>query len=58
MKSILTVKEVAKILSVDPETIRRWRKNGKLNGHKLGDRQWRFLKADVEEFLLNKVEQK
>lgn len=47
MDEFITVKEVARRLSVAPWTIRAWAREGKLPAHKLG-RDWRFKWAEVE----------
>lgn len=47
MGKLLTVGEAADILSVDPETVREWLRQGRLPGAKLaGGRQWR-IEADA-----------
>ena len=50
----LTRKEVAKYFRVDPRTVERWLKSGKLKGYKLGKGQtapWRIDMAEVKKFL-------
>jgi len=51
MRSLLTVKEVARIFSVHQNTVRRWTNGGHLKAYRLckrGDR--RFFPEDVYEF--------
>lgn len=51
---LLTRKEVADLLRVDPRTVERWLRSGKLNGYKLGDgatAPWRIDMAEVKKFL-------
>jgi excisionase family DNA binding protein len=51
---LLTRQEVAKLLRVDPRTVERWLRSGKLNGYKLGDGKtapWRIDEAEVQKFL-------
>jgi len=45
-----TVNEVAEMLSVHPETIRRNLKSGKLKGHKVG-KDWRVEESAIRQFL-------
>lgn len=54
-----TVKEVAEMLSVHPETIRRHLLSGKLKGYKVG-KDWRVEETAIREFLTggNKEENK
>lgn len=53
------VNEVAEMLSVHPETIRRNLKSGKLKGYKVG-KDWRVEESEIREFLTgeNKEENK
>lgn len=49
---LLRIREAAEILGVNPETLRRWDREGKLPAIKIskrGDR--RYKKEDIEEFL-------
>ncbi len=49
---LLRIRETAKILGVNPETLRRWDREGKLPAiiiSKRGDR--RYKKEDIEAFL-------
>ena len=49
-----TRKEVAKLFRVDPRTVERWLKSGKLKGYKLGKGKtapWRIDMAEVKKFL-------
>ena len=45
-----TVPELAKLLKVDPETIRRYLQRGILQGYKVG-KDWRIEEAAVKEYL-------
>ena len=50
--SLLTVQEVAKLLAVHPNTVRRWSDQGMLKAYRLGRRgDRRFPKADLMEAL-------
>lgn len=51
MDDILKVDEVAKILKVDPEVIRRWLRSGKLPGVKLAGDEWRVRHSDLDIFV-------
>lgn len=48
---LLTVSEVAQILGVDPQTVRRWGDDGDLSMTRLpgGSKARRFLRSEVEE---------
>jgi excisionase family DNA binding protein len=45
---LLTTKEVADLLRVNPVTVTRWLHEGTLTGVKVGPRTFRFRRADVE----------
>jgi len=45
-----TVPELAKLLKVDPETIRRYLQRGILQGYKVG-KDWRIEEVAVKEYL-------
>ena len=52
---LLKIREAAEMLSVNPETLRRWDRAGKLKAiiiSKRGDRRYR--KEDIEKFVNNK----
>ncbi len=46
-----TTEEVAKILRVDPESVRRYVRSGKLRAIKLGGKFIRIDEADLERFI-------
>ncbi|MCA1646782.1 MAG: helix-turn-helix domain-containing protein [Chloroflexi bacterium] len=50
---LLTVQEVAARLKMNPETVRRWLRDGKLQGYLLGgDRGgYRVAESDLKEFM-------
>jgi excisionase family DNA binding protein len=50
-KEILTPREAAQLLQVSLETVRRLLRNGQLPGRKVGPRQWRIRRADLDEYL-------
>jgi excisionase family DNA binding protein len=52
-EGMLTIREVAGRLRLNPETVRRWLNSGKLRGHKLGETRagWRIPAAEVQRFL-------
>jgi len=49
-EKLLTVKDAAKVLLVKPTTIRKWLKDSKLKGMKMG-RLWRIWEGEMEAFL-------
>lgn len=50
---LLLVSEVAAWLRINPQTVRRWLKSGKLKGFMPGGQKmgYRVYKSDVEQFL-------
>jgi excisionase family DNA binding protein len=50
---LLTVAEVAERLRTHPETVRRWMRDGRLRGIRLGGPKlgWRVAEAELERFL-------
>jgi excisionase family DNA binding protein len=48
---LLTVAEVADQLRLDPETIRRWAREGRIKAIALPSGLWRFRRSDVEDLL-------
>jgi excisionase family DNA binding protein len=49
---IMTTGDVAKFLKVGVGAVRRWTREGKLKGHRLGGKgDWRYLRKDVMDFL-------
>jgi len=50
---LITVSQVAEYLRIHPEVIRRWLREGKLQGHKVGG-VWRIDKAVIDTMLKEK----
>jgi excisionase family DNA binding protein len=48
---VLTPKEAAQILRLNLETVRRLLREGLLPGRKVGLRQWRIRRVDLDEYL-------
>ena len=49
-ETMLSIKDVAKTLSISENTVRRWIAEGKIKGLKFG-RQWRFRPSDMAQWL-------
>lgn len=54
MQKLLTVEEGAEKLGIHPETARKWLREGRLSGVKIG-RHWRFREADLNKFIANNL---
>ncbi|MEK7519332.1 MAG: MerR family DNA-binding transcriptional regulator [Patescibacteria group bacterium] len=54
----LTVKEVAKLLTVTPLTLRNWDKTGKLKALRNPINNYRIYKPEVIDFFIHKIEGK
>ncbi len=53
VEEVMTAIEVARFLKVGVAAIRRWTREGKLKGHRLGGKgDWRYLRKDVVAFLM------
>lgn len=52
-EELLTVTDVAGLLKLNEQTVRKWLREGRLPGIYLGTRQagWRVRRSDVERFL-------
>lgn len=48
---LLTTNEAAAIAKVDPRTVARWLREGRLEGVKLNGRTWRIEERELEEFI-------
>lgn len=52
MSEMLTVREVARLLHVHPNTLRRWSNNGRLKAYRITDRgDRRFKREEISRFL-------
>ena len=47
----MTVRQVADMLQVHPQTVQRWIREGRLDAYRVGDRLLRVTVNAVEEFL-------
>ena len=54
-EQVMTTGEVADFLRVNLSSVRRWSRDGKLKGYRLGGGKgdWRYLKSDVLAFFYN-----
>ena len=48
---LLSVADVARLLSVTEPTVREWIKEGKLKAHRAGARFWRIRQSEVDRML-------
>lgn len=48
LPALLTAVEVAEEFRLDPETIRRWARDGRIEWIKLPGGQYRFRRSDIE----------
>jgi excisionase family DNA binding protein len=57
---LLTVAEAAERLRLNPETIRRWLRDGRLSGVWLGSDKagWRISQADLDAFIVARTRQR
>ena len=51
MQELLSPKEVAEMLSVTTETVRRWCRSGTIRARKVGEKLIRIERASVEQFI-------
>jgi len=51
MQELLTVTEVADVLKVTKYTIREYIKAGKIKASKIGGKEYRIAKGDLEKFI-------
>ncbi len=50
--AFMTAQEVAAFLKVNLGSVRRWSRNGKLKGYRLGGTgDWRYIRSDVIDFV-------
>ena len=52
----MTVSEVAELLRVDPQTVRKYAQSGRLKGFKTGEgdrHHWRFTRDQLVEFMVS-----
>ena len=56
MKQLLTVEQVADILQVSPESVRRYLRDGLMRGLKL-PQKWRVSQEELERFIRDNTEQ-
>lgn len=48
---LLSVADVARLLSITEPTVREWIKDGKLRAHRAGARFWRIRQSEVDRML-------
>lgn len=49
----MNANEISELFGVDPESVHRWRRDGKLTGYKVNQRFW-FKKSNVNRLLQSK----
>ncbi len=53
---LLTIREVARLLKIKPDTLYRWARRGRLSATKVG-KEWRISLSDVEKFVGRSLQQ-
>jgi len=51
---VLTTREAADLLKVNPVVLARWANEGRIPAARLGSRRWRFLRNELIEWLLER----
>ena len=51
MNALLTVDEAAKVLRLNPYTVRKFLRDGKLKGTRIGERKWGIRRSDIEAYI-------
>lgn len=57
LPTLLTASEVAQEFRLDPETIRRWAREGRIHRIKLPGGLYRFRREEIEAMLVGGVEE-
>jgi excisionase family DNA binding protein len=57
LPSLLTANEVAEEFRLDPETIRRWARDGQIKSIRLPSGLYRFRREDIEAMLATSTEE-
>lgn len=47
----MTIRQVAELLQVHPQTVQRWIHDGRLNAYRVGDRIMRVTASSLDAFL-------
>lgn len=58
LPSLLTANEVAEAFQLDPETIRRWARDGRIERIKLPSGLYRFRREDIEALLKSSIDER
>lgn len=57
LRSLLTIRQVAKVLNVHPDTLRRWDRKGKLKAIRVGTRRGvgerRYQREDIVKLMVH-----
>lgn len=51
MEQFYTPQEIAKMLKVNPRSVHRWLREGKLKGFKVGGDLWRIPESELKAFI-------
>lgn len=55
MRQVLTVEQVATLLQIHPESVRKLARAGRLRGSKLGTSGWRFTEDQIQAYLETQI---
>ncbi len=56
-RKLLNISEAAEYLGFHPEHVRRMARQGKINGRKIGGKEWRFRPEDLDALFEEEVDE-